>query len=217
MKNKKPSGYLLHETATHLVIATMESDNPKTGNMVQLWILPREVNPVQALKDGTDDIVCFDCKHRGANGKGRTCYVLVHNAPNGVWKAYQRGRYPKLAIEDYKYTFRGRKIRFGAYGDPVLIPMNLVAELARVSDGWTGYTHQWRHEVYAPYKAYIMASCDTPAEYDAAKLAGWRTFRVRTAEQPLLPREITCPASDEAGYDGKTLRVPTAGCALAMR
>ncbi len=199
MAKHKATGYLLHETATYIVIATMESENPKTGNMVQVWILPRDVSPVQAVKDGSDDIICFDCKHRGENGKNRTCYVRVPNAPNGVWKAYQRGRYPMLAIEDYKYTFRGRKIRFGAYGEPVLIPLPIFRELAVQSDGWTGYTHQWRNTEYLPYSAYIMASVDSPAEYDAAKRLGWRTFRVRGANQPLTSAEITCPASDEAG------------------
>ena len=198
--NKRPSGYLLHETATYVVIATMESENPKTGNMVQVWILPREVNPVTAVKTGEDDIVCFDCKHRGANGIGRTCYVLVHNAPNGIWKAYNRGRYPKLAIEDFKYTFRGRKIRFGAYGEPVLIPIDIFRELANVSDGWTGYTHQWAFPGYAVYQPFLMASVDSMAEYEQAKRLGWRTFRVRTEAQELTNREISCPASDEAGH-----------------
>jgi hypothetical protein len=171
--------------------------------MIQVWILARDVNPVQALKTGQDIVVCLDCKHRGTGGKNRTCYVRVANAPLGVWKAYKRGMYPYLPIEDYARAFERRKVRrkvrFGAYGEPVLIPVHIVAELARVSDGWTGYTHQWANPAYAQYSAYLMASADTTTEYYAAKNLEWRTFRVRTENSSLLSREIVCPASDEAG------------------
>jgi hypothetical protein len=195
----KPTGYLLHEDADIVVIATTGTRNPKTGDMVQVWILPRSINPMEAIKTGQDSLVCVDCKHRGVNGKGRTCYVRVANAPLGIWKKYQRGGYPTLAIADYAETFAGRKIRFGAYGEPVLIPLHIVRELAYASDGWTGYTHQWSNPAFAPYAAYIVASVDTPQEYREAKFLGWRTFRVRTVDSALLPNEITCPASDEAG------------------
>jgi len=44
-----------------------------------------------------------------------------------------------------------------------------------------------------------MASVDSTEEYRMAKLAGWRTFRVRTNAESLMACEIACPASDEAG------------------
>ena len=202
MTTTKPNGYLLHETEDIVVIATgfrRKSDNPKTGDMIQIWILARDVNPVEAIKIGADEKVCFDCKHRGVAGKQRTCYVRIANAPLGVWRAYTRGMYRRLELADYERAFAGRKVRFGAYGDPVLIPADMVAAIAGASSGWTGYTHQWRNEAYAPYRAFIMASCDSPRDYDDAKLAGWRTFRVRTADSPMLAREISCPASEESG------------------
>ena len=94
----------------------------------------------------------------------------------------------------------GAKVRFEAtYGEPVLIPLANMTEIARVASGHTGYTHQWKQPAYAPYRAFVMASCDSPQDYSDAKLAGWRTFRVRTAESPLMPNEISCPASEEAG------------------
>ena len=206
VRPKISQGYILHETEEYVVIATgfrRKSSNPKTGDMIQVWILPRKVNPVRAVKTGQDRVVCLDCGLRGVKGKKRKCYVRVANAPLGVWKAYQRGMYPKLDPADFGSVFERRttrrKVRFGAYGEPVLIPVEIVAELARVSDGWTGYTHQWKKPEYAAYRQYLMASVDTPQEHSAAKLAGWRTFRVRTEEMPLLTNEIMCPASDEAG------------------
>src|SRR5580693_8814233 len=93
----RPNGYIIHEDSQIVIIATAfarKSSNPKTGDMIQVWILARDVNPLQALKTGEDIVVCLDCKHRGNGGKNRTCYVRVANAPLGVWKAYQRGMYP---------------------------------------------------------------------------------------------------------------------------
>jgi len=206
-QRSKPNGYLLFENSEIVVIATgfvRKSANPKTGDMIQVWILARDVNPVRAIKIGADVKVCLDCKHRGKGGKKRTCYVRVANAPLGVWKAYKRGLYPFLPISEYSQAFERRKVRrkvrFGAYGEPVLIPAAIVAELSRVSDGWTGYTHQWANPAFAEYRQWLMASVDSQSEYVAAKADGWRTFRVRTSvESPLNAREIVCPASDEAG------------------
>jgi hypothetical protein len=205
-KQPKPNGYILHETDEIVVIATgfaRKSSNPKTGDMIQVWILLRHINPVQAIKIGEDWKICFNCGHRGNRGKGRTCYVRVANAPLGVWKAYQRGMYPYLEVSQYAEMFAKRKVRrkvrFGAYGEPVLLPLEKMAELTRVSDGWTGYTHQWSNEAYADYRAFVMASCDTEQERRGAKAAGWRTFRVRSASAPMMTGEISCPASEEAG------------------
>jgi hypothetical protein len=206
MTTTKPNGHILHETDDIVIIATgfaRKSANPKTGDMIQVWILPRHINPVRAVKTGADRLVCFDCVHRGKRGKGRTCYVRIANAPLGVWKAYRRGMYPYLPIEDYARMFERRKVRrkvrFGAYGEPILLPLDKMAELTRVSDGWTGYTHTWRNEANQGYSRFIMASCDTSLDYSDAKLAGWRTFRVRAANAPMAPGEISCPASDEMG------------------
>jgi hypothetical protein len=203
---KRSNGYIIFENDSIVVIATgfvRKSANPKTGDMIQVWILARHINPVRAIKLGQDILVCLNCKHRGKKGKGRTCYVRVANAPLGVWKAYRRGMYPYLPIERFAEMFERRKVRrkvrFGAYGEPVLIPFSIVSELARVSDGWTGYTHAWAKPEYAEFKTLIMASVDSVAEHAIAKSEGWRTFRVRSEREPLLQREIICPASDEGG------------------
>jgi hypothetical protein len=192
-------GFVLFEDPRIVVIATLETTNEKTGDMVQIWILSRAVNPVDAVRNGSDADVCLDCKHRGMGAKDRTCYVKVFQAPYAIWHAYQRGRYAFLSIEGYAVAFGDRKIRFGAYGEPVLIPLAIVAELSRVSRGRTGYTHQFANPAYQAYRAFIMASVDTPAEFVAAKALGWRTFRIRAEGTELFPREIVCPASDEAG------------------
>ncbi len=63
----------------------------------------------------------------------------------------------------------------------------------------TGYTHQWITAAAQPLRSLVMASVDSPVQRDIAKLLGWRTFRTKHASAPVLPGEIVCPASEEAG------------------
>ena len=192
----KPKGYILSESAERVVIITLESNNRKTGNMMQVWILARNVSPVDAVKLGKDSLICGTCPHRGDVGTGRkrSCYVNVGQAPNSVWKGYQRGIYPSLALSEYASTFAGRAVRLGAYGDPVYIPRAIVRELCAVTVRHTGYTHQWRKAGWL--REFVMASCDSIADRVEAAAAGWRTFRV-SAVNVAQPNEILCPASNE--------------------
>jgi hypothetical protein len=201
-----PSGYVLFEDSEYVVLVTLESDNSKTGNMVQIWILPRNESPIEAVRSGNDSVVCFNCKHRGDGFSGRVCYVNVAQGPLAVWDAYQAGSYPVLSQGDYARVFAGRAVRFGAYGEPILIPLDIVRAIATTCTNWTGYTHQWARPEYAEYRAYVMASCDSASERLAARALGWRVFRARTANAPVLPGEIICPASDEAGKRTQCIR-----------
>jgi len=175
----------------------MESDNRKTGNMVQVWILATDINPVEAIKTGQDSRICGNCYHRGDEtvGRKRTCYVNVGQAPNQVWKKFQRGNYPALKISEYAEVFAGRAIRLGAYGDPAVMPKRIVKALTRVATKHTGYTHQWRSSEWL--KPFVMASCDSPSEYAEATSKGWRTFRV-SSNTKALTGEIEC-LSDSQG------------------
>ena len=51
-----PKGFVLHEGESPfdgrliVSIATLHSSNRKTGDMVQVWILPKDINPLDAVK-----------------------------------------------------------------------------------------------------------------------------------------------------------------------
>lgn len=193
-------GYILHETEDIVAIATLKTRNGKTGNMVQVWIMLRNISPIDAVKNGMDRIICFDCPNRSEFGfSGRICYVEIGRAPQGIWLAYQRGRYEHLAPSDYARVFGSRKVRWGAYGEPVLIPVEMMAAISSVSKGWTGYTHQWRRAEFQVYKHYLMASCDSAKDAQDALAMGWRYFRVRSKSDPIMKGEVSCPSADEAG------------------
>jgi hypothetical protein len=203
-RQKRPTGLVLHRGISpgtgdpYVVIATLESRNAKTGNMVTLWIVRDDVNPMQAVERGTGHATCLDCPLVMFGG----CYVEVQRAPLAIWKCYKDGGYAEYDPQEHDRMIRGRKVRFGGYGEPVLIPLELVRKWAVVlSVGWTGYTHQWRRREYAGYRSYFMASCHSVAQADLAQSMGWRTFRdcESLEKEPVRRGEFNCPASYEAG------------------
>ena len=64
------------------------SSNPKTGRMVQSWILREDMHPVEALKTGADASICGQCPHRPDADGRRSCYVNPMG-PASVWRTYR--------------------------------------------------------------------------------------------------------------------------------
>ncbi len=216
----KPNGYILYQGPSMLdgkpIVAIVtglrtKSANTKTGAMLQTWILRADVSPHEAIKTGDDVSICGNCPHRGtAHGdrvSGRSCYVQVQQAPLSVYRAFKRGVYESLdTAEELEILGSDRAVRIGSYGDPLAVPIHVWSRLTACAQTWTGYTHQWRgfraHERKA-WQRLVMASCDTPQDFNDAQLAGWRTFRVMDTRwdndiQPGI--ELLCPASKEAGF-----------------
>lgn len=201
------NGYVLYEDAARVIIATgftRPSANVKTGPMVQVWILHRTIEPHAAVATGADSVVCGDCPLRGNGGGGeRACYVDVGKAPLSIFRAYHRGAYP-LAPVDPADLFRGRAVRFGAYGDPAYIPAGMLAGIAQAARSHTGYTHQWR-KLGAPYRHYLMASVDTPSDVREAESLGWRWFGlVSDARRAPELDAVLCPADPARGVTCST-------------
>lgn len=180
-----------------VAVLTLRSGNVKTGNMAQLWIMPDNGKPPhKTLADGSDASVCGDCRHRGdGKGKQRSCYVTLFQGPRSVWQAWWNGTYPSWQGETI-----GKNIRFGAWGDPAALPVDVLRRLQDASTGHTGYTHQWaaKRGAYTVNRMLLMASADSLAEKATANARGWRTFRV-TDRDDLQPDEIWCPATPEGG------------------
>jgi hypothetical protein len=186
MKTKKVTGYVLHRDKVnghaYVAILTLKTSNRKTGNMAQIWFLLTETNPVDAVKSGIDaNSICRGCPFAAGGG----CYVNVGQAPLGIWKAFKRGRYTDLTPATYATILSGRKIRFGAYGNPTLLPIAKVKALAAVSEGWTGYFHDWKtNPLAAEYAKFFMASTETQSSLAQANRLGFRTFHVSPIKPP---------------------------------
>lgn len=194
-------GPSLIDGAPIIGIAVLESSNVKTGNMVQTYILRADMAPLAAIASGDDESICGDCAHRGdkQTNRARTCYVDVAKSVQSVFAAWIRGAYPQVAPSDGARIVANRVVRIGSYGDPAAIPARHWRALIRRAAGHTGYTHQWRQWFARGLRAIVMASVDSASDRDTARAMGWRTFRVRTADEPLAAREIVCPASPEGG------------------
>jgi len=173
-----------------VAILTLHSDNEKTGDMAQLWILRSDMSPLDAIREGRDDAICGNCHLR--TNKGGACYVFVGQSPRAVWDAWKNDAYPKLPLNLF-YNLEGLSIRLGAYGDPAAIPINILNEIKKYAANFTGYTHQWASEKASDFKSLCMASVDNSEEYHKANENGWRTFRVIAPGDELLPGEIFCP------------------------
>ena len=180
---------------------TEASGNSKTGAMVQTFIMRRDIAPHKALKTGEDSSVCGDCPLRPINKGATRCYVRVYQAPLSVWNAYHRGRYaiPGVHFEAalMPELFAGLAFRIGSYGDPAAIPASIWKRATRRVKNRTGYTHQWGKRIGAGLKGLCMASADSESDVSDANAKGWRTFRVRKIDAPVLANETICPASKE--------------------
>lgn len=218
----KPNGFIVYEGpsaidgAPIVVIATgfaNKTDNRKTGDMIQTWIIRADVSPSIAATDGRDASICGDCQLRFNPETGkRKCYVKVWQAPRSVYEGYKRGIYPRLETQSaIAQACEGRAVRFGSYGDPYAAPYWLWAAMASKAIAWTGYSHQWR-KLGRDWARLLMASADTQQDAIDARNAGWRSFRASpVAFDNIKGLEIVCPASKEKGA-----RTNCAACKACM-
>ena len=182
-----------------VVIATLESSNEKTGNMIQTWILRQDIHPVEASAQGEDVSICGNCPHRHNHNTGGACYVNIGQAPAQVWKTYKRGRYPVFNSRDHAQYFIGRKVRLGSYGDPAAMPFEVAENMVNMSLGHTGYTHQAARKFFDKrFLTLCQVSADTPRQALKFQAMGAKTFRVALEGDALMDDEIEC-LSDSKG------------------
>ena len=195
----KVNGVVLYDGPSMLdgkpivVVATLNSANAKTGNMVQTWIIRSDVHPLEALETGEDYSICGNCPHRK-----RTCYVNVGQAPAAVYRAYKAGKYPTFDPIAHNGLFMGRKVRLGAYGDPAAAPFEVMQQVAALCIGHTGYTHQIAHKAFDKrFLTLCMVSADSPKQAAKYQALGAKTFRVAMAGDSLADGEIECLADSQ--------------------
>ena len=197
---KKPTGYIVYRGPSMIdgkkivVVAITKSKNSKTGNMVQTHILvDNGKSPYHNAIMLKDSSICGNCIHR--RGTGGSCYVDILKGPYQVFKGVQRGIYPYNPVEANN-AIQGRMVRLGSYGDPAAVPRHVWDSLLKGTIGHTGYTHQW--QTANNIADLVMASADSEKDRVLAKKKGYRTFRVRLENEPVLQGEFVCPASEEA-------------------
>ena len=118
------NGASIRLVASNIVKASV---NPKTGPMIQLWILPDAQDKLtDIVRRGDDDSVCGDCALRPflakARGNGATkCYVTIHQAPNAVHRSTHDK--PTEWKQGWKAIAQSRRrVRCGSYGGMDALP-----------------------------------------------------------------------------------------------
>jgi hypothetical protein len=170
-----------------------ESENRKTGDMVQAWILQSPKygeSPQLAYTLGHDVSICGNCPLRSiASGGNGVCYVNKSWLTK-MYKGIERGTVPTMSPYDIYLT---KPLRQGAYGDPAFVPLWVWEALESNGTGkGTSYTHQWRD--YPELAQWAMASVSSVEEAAEAQALGFRTYRVDLdGTQPPIKGEIMCP------------------------
>jgi len=175
-----------------------KSNNRKTGDMAQLSIVSDSGLPSHSLSNGADASSCGNCPLRPRlarlAGAAVSCYVFVAQSIDAKWKAFQRGAYADgTSLNVLAESWRDKPIRIGDYGDGAMMPESIIRRLVTIASGWTAYTHQWEHTWALWARRYFMASVASAEERTAAKLRGFRTYRILQDGEVLEPGEILCP------------------------
>lgn len=152
-----------------------------------------------------DKAVCFDCPFSGnQNGQTGKCYTHKFNQYMGFLSMLRSiGRttdfnsieyFPEETPQellDMSTTY----IRFGSYGEPSIIPYNIISEMVAVckasGNNWTGYTHQMKKNPIL--NKYFMNSA-----HDLNSIEYFKSFVV-TADVVKNKDVVNCPASAEGG------------------
>jgi hypothetical protein len=172
-----------------IVALLKDGGNRKLGKDVwQLWILPADRPPHKAITTGHDQSICGNCIHRGKREPERSCYVFVGQGPRKIYERWHKGDFRRGFPSAVPIPF----LRLGAYGDPAMLPLHVVAGLVALSSAHLGYTHQWRWCDHR-FSKYCMASVETYQEMTDALALGWRTFRVKGHMDKLYSNEVHCP------------------------
>ena len=152
-----------------------ESRNVKTGDMMQIAIMRRDIAPGPAYAAGKDTSCCpEDCIHRSeARGGLNTCYVDKHRLYAAWGAAVEIVEAGDVGVPDG--YFKGVRVRFGNEGDPAAVPFEVWKPIADEADAFTGYTADWRN-LGPEWRELFMASVSSPADAMRARAAGWRFF-----------------------------------------
>ncbi len=211
----------LHGNIVHSLVCK-KNKNSKTGTAND-WVVMTyhfSLEQVETNSFEADADNCLDCPYSFTNNNGVSggCYTHkglmrlgLKSKLKGLHKDYNSGRVENFSARKFREfkTYVEKKspslVRFGAYGEPITLPLTLVKHLALLAAkegrAFTGYTHAWQNNPH--YAPYFMASVESFVDYVEAKENGWRTFTVDVDGSILKdapPRTfLGCPAAKENG------------------
>jgi hypothetical protein len=153
-----------------------------------------------------DGKVCFDCPFAVSNGaKVSACYTHKMMQYSGFLSSIRSiglkleweniPEFSDAIANEIISDAANLYVRFGTYGEPSLLPLDLIRSISAVAKNHTGYTHQWMRK--PEYSAFLMASVHNPNQAEFAAKQGWKSF---VAAKQGIEGLVNCPASEEAGF-----------------
>tara|TARA_R110000796_G_scaffold58413_8_gene134984 strand:+ start:541 stop:1257 length:717 start_codon:yes stop_codon:yes gene_type:complete len=210
MKNLR---YIYKTNNTVHVLNAKISQNSKIGIGYILQTYHFSIDQIKNNDIKQDTNSCLDCplSYNKNNGKSGGCYTHKGMQLMGLKSMIRSLNRNIDTINDFNYnefnsfielikkTHAIDLVRFGAYGEPILLSLDVVKVLSSLSKKTTGYTHQWNKDKYNAYNNFFMASTHTEQQRSNAKLLGFRSFFVASDITKLNSvNVVNCPASKES-------------------
>lgn len=169
-----------------------------------------------------DSKVCFDCKfsYNANGGKSGGCYTHANGSlawgliakVKSLKKRLDKGLIPEGTegvMEQITSVTKKVKISFarmGTYGEPTLLPFELLEQIRPLVGKVSGYTHQWHKPENKQYAKYLMASTHNIFDVKLAEGLGFRSYNASEVEGAIL-----CPSAPTIA---KEKQVSCAKCGL---
>ena len=175
-------------------IVALFKGNTKTGDMVQISVLPVH-GDIHETSEGRTAI-CGSCPLK------KTCYAYDQGLFS-MMKAYRGGKYQSMDMDVFLSIVKHRFVRFGRFGDISLLPFEVVEKIANACKGFTGYTNQWRSKFFdSRFTQLFMLSTVGEKDSDVAfnRFPEGRQFKVIHTDAEYIndvdKNVITCPSTN---------------------
>tara|TARA_Y100001937_G_scaffold128792_1_gene208074 strand:+ start:917 stop:1627 length:711 start_codon:yes stop_codon:yes gene_type:complete len=182
------SSIVVEYVSFYLVFTSVktESRNTKTGDVYQTYLIDKErINEKSVF--GAKCVTCPIVND---------CYVsrdklAVRSALKKAIKGL--GKYKFMTLEKACEYLTNKKLRFGSYGDPSILPLSDIEMITKACKSWLGYTHYWK-DIPTQYAKYFMASVENKADKLLANSLGYRAFEVFFDDDILIDDDsVLCP------------------------
>jgi hypothetical protein len=185
------------------VVASIGSENKKTGNCVTIWFLNASEHPVTSRTHEDGGGVCGNAEVRCALS-GMGCYVDRSTGVGGLWKSAVAGNLQPFNEERFTAAIaRVGGVRVGGDGDCACAPEWVLRLIRRcwVNSGakfWANYSHFWQLERMQFASAWTMASVHSARDAYRAGHMGWRVFWSVPFDGDQPAGLVKCPHADDA-------------------
>jgi len=199
------------------VIQAKVSQNSKIGIGYIIQTYHFSIDQVKNNDFSMDTNNCLDCpfSFNQNDGKSGGCYTHKGMQLMGLKSMLKRLNKKINTLNDFnesnfnnfvkiiKNTYPVDLVRFGAYGEPVLLGSDVVKKLVNLGKKHTGYTHQYRKNQFNWSNDFFMASTHNLAQSLTAARLGFRSFFV--ADNSNIDG-VNCPASKESNRKSSCIK-----------